>query len=123
MAVAKNNSAIFFIKYWLPAIIYSIIIFYISSQPGNQLPDLFLGQDIIFHIIEYGIFALFISRALKHSLPKQSYLKRIFFSCIMLSVYAITDEIHQAGVPYRDASVWDVVVDAIGGFVGSLVYR
>jgi VanZ family protein len=33
----------------------------------------------------------------------------------------VTDELHQILTPYRDASVGDVVADAIGGVIGAAV--
>jgi VanZ family protein len=38
-------------------------------------------------------------------------------------VYGITDEIHQSFVPMRDASMYDVMADSIGSFVGAYFYK
>ena len=39
---------------------------------------------------------------------------------IFVALYATSDEIHQAFVPTRQASVWDVLLDTTGGAFGLL---
>jgi len=112
-----------FIKYWLPVIIYAIFIFYVSSIPGEVIPVLFAHQDIIFHIIEYAIFALLINRALKAHYPGLIYPRRILLVFLLSFIYAISDEFHQLFVPGRYASGFDLFTDGLGSFLGSLFYR
>ena len=38
----------------------------------------------------------------------------------LVALYAASDEIHQAFVPSRQASVWDVLLDTTGAAVGLL---
>jgi VanZ family protein len=124
VAVAKNNSpARFFIKYWLPVLICAILIFYISSIPGDNIPSLFNYQDIFFHILEYAIFAFLVNRALKATKPGLIYIKRfiwVFFLCL---IYAIIDELHQAFVPHRHPSLIDITYDGIGICLMSVFYK
>jgi len=124
MPVIKNNSlALKFAKYWLPVIIYAILIFYISSIPGENIPLLFWGQDIAFHIIEYAFFALLINRALKEYYPRQSQVKRFLWVFAVAIIYALSDEFHQSFVPYRTASAFDIAIDGIGIFFAHIFYR
>jgi VanZ family protein len=112
-----------FIKYWLPVIIYAIIIFYVSSLRGEEIPSLFAYQDVVFHVIEYAVFAILINRALKACYPSLVYIKRIFWVFFVASVYAITDELHQACIPNRCASIKDFAFDVLGVFICNVFYR
>ena len=111
-----------FIKYWLPVIIYAILIFCVSSLRGEDIPSLFLYQGIVFHAIEYAILALLINRALKAWYPGLVYIRRIFWVFFVACIYAITDELHQAFVPNRFCSGWDLAFDSAGVFIGNIFY-
>jgi len=39
---------------------------------------------------------------------------------LIVTMYAITDELHQSFVPSREGSVWDVLLDTTGGAFGLL---
>jgi len=123
MTLSLNNAAsLRFIKYWLPVIIYAIFIFYLSSFPGTNLPKLFVGQDILFHIIEYTFLALLISRALKTYQPNLIYTRRVLLVFLISLAYAVSDEFHQIFVSGRCASGLDILIDGIGSCIGSIFY-
>jgi len=124
MAVNINSTSVSkFFKYWLPVIICAILIFYLSSLTGKEIPGLFTGQDIIGHLTEYAILALLLSRALKAYSLKLSYNKRLLLACVIAIIYAASDEFHQSFVPGRDCSSLDLLLDAIGSLTGGLVYQ
>lgn len=102
---------------------YAIFIFYLSSIPGENIPGLFTSQDVVFHILEYAIFAALVNRALKAYQPRLNYLRRFLWIFFLVIVYAVTDEFHQSFVPNRFASVIDVMYDGIGIFVSHIFYR
>ena len=106
----------YFIKYWIPIIIYMGFIYYFSSlsNPIEQvIPDKVLiyfdFERFVYHIIEYGILSFLFYRALKINVKNPQTLA-ILFSII----YAITDEIHQFYVPGRFSNVFDVAVNSFG---------
>lgn len=121
MAV-KSNSPAAFLKYWLPVIIYGALIFSLSSVPGEQIPQLFNAQDIVFHAIEYGIFAILVSRAVKAYYPSINFVRRFGWVFLVSILYAISDEFHQSFITNRDASVFDTIIDSVGAFIGGWVY-
>jgi len=121
VAVIRNKMK--FLKYSLPAVIYALLIFYLSSIPGGDLAQLFPYQDIVFHIIEYGIFAILISRAIKGYWPGMLIFKRILWTVAVVLVYAISDEFHQSFVPNRYPAVTDIAYDGIGAIASSIFYR
>jgi VanZ family protein len=112
-----------FIIYWLPVLIYAILIFYLSSIPGEDIPVVFRYQDVLLHIIEYAIFALLFSRALKAYQPRLSFDKRFVAVFIFSFFYAVSDEIHQSFVPQRNCSLLDLMYDSIGIVAASILYR
>lgn len=112
-----------FIKYWLPVIVYAGLIFHISSVPGEDIPALFFGQDIIFHFFEYAGLAFLIKRALKEYSFGKDNLRRLFWVCLFVIIYAILDEFHQQFVPNRSSSFSDIVIDGMGSVLGGILYR
>jgi len=112
-----------FIKYWLPVVIYAIVIFCFSSVPGENIPGLFLYQDVVFHVIEYAVFAFLISRALKAYNQKMHYRLRFLWVIALVLAYALSDELHQYFVIGRTASFLDVFYDGLGASIMSAFYR
>lgn len=119
----KGVRVVKLIKYWLPVVIYAIIIFYFSSIPGQDIPHVFPYQDIVFHVIEYALFALLINRALRAGNPAIAYSRRFLWVIVLVIIYAITDEFHQSFVPNRIPSLFDIVSDGIGACIANLIYR
>ena len=106
----------YFIKYWLPVIIYMILIFYLSSLPNPieqvipvKLIPYFDLDDFIYHISEYLVLSFLLYRALKTISEKPEIL-----AILISTLYAITDEMHQYFVPGRISSVFDVAFDIFG---------
>ena len=108
-------------KYWLPVIAYMAFIFYLSSRPMHEeiLPEIW-NIDKVAHFIEYWVLGFLWSRALK---SKQEMPKATLIAFVITFLYAVSDEIHQYFVPNRDASVYDVIADGLGGWLGIWVYR
>jgi VanZ family protein len=118
-----NKRTTLIIKYWFPLFLWMGFIFYTSSIPGENIPSIFCFQDTVYHLVIYLILAYFFSRALRNTYAPVRYLEIIFFTIAFGVIYGVTDELHQAFVPNRTVSNFDVFIDAIGSFLGSLVYR
>lgn len=76
------------------------------------------------HLTEYAILALLLWRARRKPVrgdtrPWKGVEAR--FAVTIVALYASTDEFHQAFVPSRQASVWDVLLDTCGAVVGMLL--
>jgi VanZ family protein len=126
-----------FIANWGPAILWAAIIFYFSTESfsSSQTSQLFgpvLGlffpgisprQFEIFHLAirklghwtEYFILALLVFRAFRCEFHSYSWVRHAAFTAIIIFLYAISDELHQAFVPSRTASFADVLLDSFGG--------
>lgn len=110
-----------FIKLWLPVLIWTGFIFFLSSQPDlkSDLPqtwDFFFRK--IAHMAEYGILIYLLFRAFRgYDLnSRKSLILAITFSFL----YAISDEYHQSFVFGREGTARDVVIDTIGIIAVSL---
>ena len=111
------------INLWLPVLTCMGFIFYTSSMPADKIPYLFKHQDIAYHFLIYLILALCFTRAVKNTYKNISALKIILLTVIFGVIYGISDEWHQSFTLYRDVSGFDIFIDGLGSFIGSLVYQ
>lgn len=107
-----------FFKYWLPVLLYAILIFYISSIKGPQIPPIFILSDYILHAIEYLPFGFLMCRAIKNTKDNFSSRKIFIASIVLVFLYAASDEFHQLFIPGRFASLIDLFADTIGASIG-----
>ncbi|KPK99006.1 MAG: hypothetical protein AMJ95_01350 [Omnitrophica WOR_2 bacterium SM23_72] len=98
------------------------VIFYTSSIPGSGVPSLFPYQDLLYHFLIFFLLACFFIRAMKNTYPAFSHIKIVFFTTIFVIIYGLTDEGHQAFVPLRTVSVFDLFIDCLGGFVACILF-
>ena len=109
--------------YWLPPVVWMGLIFILSAQPSlPHAPDTLL--DFILkkaaHMIEYGILAFLLWRALSRRLGTFS--RSALAAAFALSVlYAASDEYHQTFVSGRHGKLMDVGFDTVGALVALLV--
>ena len=111
------------IKLWLPVIFYAGLIFLISSIPRTYFPSGFYSMDKIFHLIEYLIFGLLLSRAIKNSFLGLNRINLCIIVTLVAINYGMSDEFHQLFVVGKQASGWDILVDGIGGLIAGLIYK
>lgn len=116
-----KNSLFRYFKAFLPAIVWALIIYFLSSQ--QVLPALSLSViDFIFkktaHIFVYGVlYILIIKGFAKLNYPFEKIWLKALLVCLL---YAIFDEIHQSTVFGRTATVTDVGFDFLGAGVVAL---
>ena len=69
------------------------------------------------HLTEYAILALLAARAFRTS--SRELLRRRWFwvSLLFVVAYSLTDEFHQSFVPSRGASIYDSMIDSLGGLI------
>lgn len=110
-------------KFWLPAVIWAVIIFLFSNFPTARVAPV-SWQDFLFkktiHLTEYAIFFTLWFRALKNtanfSLPKTA--RWVFIWTVL---YAVTDEFHQTFIDGREGTVRDVIIDGVGALLAWLL--
>jgi len=108
-------------RYWFLAGIYMGLIFIASSIPGESLPQVSISDKVI-HGVEYGLLSWILGKALRTS-QKEIFLKQAAILSIIITIlYGISDEIHQAFVPWRNPDIYDVIVDGIGAILAQVIF-
>jgi len=105
---------------WIPAAGVMAVAFILSSIPGSGIPYLFSFQDTAVHVIIYAALGFFVYPALRSSLPMLTGRQALFSTLGFCVLYGISDEFHQSFVPGRTASLFDVMINSAGGFIGVL---
>ncbi|HEY0377830.1 MAG TPA: VanZ family protein [Pyrinomonadaceae bacterium] len=74
------------------------------------------------HFLEYGILAFLAARAFSSS--PGPFLRRRWFliSLLLVVIYSLSDEYHQSFVPSRGASIYDSLIDTLGGLTALLLF-
>ena len=102
---------------WVPAIFIAGCNFYLSSQEHiEQMPD-FWNADKLVHFFCFAGFSFWVAFACNIKAYKMTWLPTL-----VISIWAVTDEIHQSFTPGRDASIFDWLSDTIGAFVGAVIF-
>lgn len=109
--VARRDS----VSAWLPSALWMAFLFYLSSLPQIPGPQEILTIQIVRktgHAFVYGILAALNYRALHNTKPGVT--RPGVLAWVLAVSYAATDEAHQAFVPGRHATAFDVLIDALG---------
>jgi VanZ family protein len=110
------------LRFWFPLVLYSVMIFCVSSWPGAHTYRRIFHYDKILHIIEYIPFGFFGGRALHKSFFPIRFKAVGLGVLVMALLYGLSDEWHQSFVPGRSASIYDVAADLIGALGGCYLY-
>ena len=105
--------------YWLPVIVWMIVIFLFSSRQKVAITDSYAVSFLFFktlHLLEYSFFYILLYRAFRNTSVRNK--NAYILSFVILTLFAISDEIHQAFVPTREGRLRDVIIDLIGGGLG-----
>lgn len=131
MIKGKNMKKKYF---WMTAtILYCAAIFITTASPASTGGNTFQQIVEIFHINEQqAAFVNVIFRKLVHlsafgllavlfykSFEKQRY----FLAWLCTTIYAASDEIHQAFIPDRTGAILDVGIDSLGALIALLILR
>jgi VanZ family protein len=133
-----------FLKYWLPIVIWLIMIFIGSTDlmsaqhtsriigpilrwlhPGISPSRIEQVQFVIrktAHLSEYAVLSLLIFRALANMIQSGRFAGAASITLLISSAFAASDEFHQSFVPSRTSSVRDVVIDITGAIFGMTIY-
>jgi VanZ family protein len=67
------------------------------------------------HLTEYAILALLAARAFRASSRELLRTRWFWVSLLFVVAYSLSDEFHQSFVPSRTASIYDSMIDSVGG--------
>lgn len=130
------------LRNWAPAVLWAGVIFFFSTDNFSSantskfleslLSAIFSGitseRFEVIHLLirklahwsEYLIFSLLLIRALQGQFKRKLELRRAVWIAAGISIYALSDELHQVFVPSRTASLADAALDSFGGICGIL---
>ena len=108
--------------YRLPLVAFCLLLFWQSSFPSLSSAPLFPHDDKLMHLGAYAFLAFLAARNIGQERPFFSRKKIGILALLFAVLYGLSDEIHQAFVPARTASVWDFAADILGGFIGAGFY-
>ncbi|MEZ5543265.1 MAG: VanZ family protein [Pseudomonadota bacterium] len=102
----------------LLAIGWAAVIYYLSDQPGIDLPPLFPHVDKLLHLIAYGVLGFLAMGACSPAACRQH--SGYYWLIVALAgLYGVLDEYHQSFVPGRDTDPYDALADVCGGLLGA----
>jgi len=105
---------------WVPAVVLMGAIYCLSSLPSAEVPHFGLVDFLVKkggHLLGYALLALAFSYGLDGKSASQY---RLAF--LLAVLYALGDEFHQSFVPGRQASPYDVGIDALGAALALWIY-
>ena len=69
------------------------------------------------HLTEYAILAWLAARAFRTSSNELLHYRWFLLALILVVLYSLSDEFHQSFVPSRGASLYDCMIDTVGGLM------
>ena len=109
---------------WALVIAYAAGIFVLSASsvpPPAEAVSIRVGDKAL-HLLEYAVIALLLSLAVAATPSPRVRARDSWIALAAAVLYAATDELHQAFVPGRDASLLDFAADAAGAAMGAAVH-
>lgn len=109
---------------YFPLGLYWLIIFILTSIPGNNIPKMFGSSDKLKHFGAYFLLAFLLNFTLyvQKRFPILSK-KSMLFTFLITLFYGLFDEVHQIFIPGRAFDWWDLVADAVGSLVGIFLVK
>lgn len=107
---------------FLPALAYMGLISWLSALPLSLPLSGIPLRDKLVHAIEYGLLGLLSARAMRVGFPALRPRQALITAAVITALFGYFDELHQAFVPGRDASLMDLAADAVGAALGVLAY-
>jgi VanZ family protein len=126
-----------FIKYWLPVLLWMIFIFIGSGDlmsaehtsrflipflrwiaPDMSPATLAAIQLLVrkcAHLTEYAILAALLYRAFRQD--QDRFWRAAALAFLVAAIYATLDEFHQSFISSRTGSPWDVIIDCAGAMI------
>jgi len=126
-------------KYWAPVFLWMSFIFWMSTGTfSSENTSLIIEPILRFfmpsiapervavihgairklgHVSEYFILGILLFRAFRGGSTEMRSPRWAFSSLLVIVLYAASDEFHQSFVPARTASLVDVGIDTLGGFL------
>lgn len=115
-------------KYFIPAIIWFIVIFVLCAMPGKDIPHISFLEMLAFdkwvHAGIFFVLVLFLMRGMKFTYLRAAHSTALLFALAVAIPYGGLLEIMQgAFFQDRSADAYDFIANSFGAICGVLVYR
>lgn len=109
---------------WLPTLAWAGVIFLISAQPSESLPDFGLNDLVAAagHLFVYAVLMVLLLTALRRT-TRLTAARVTLLAFALLALYALSDEYHQSFVPGRDPALFDWLTDLTGAALAWAIQR
>ena len=97
----------------------AITITWCSGRSVDGLPPTFEGSDKVVHFLLFGLMATLVARI--ETVARTRPLGR-YAAILIVSVFGVTDELHQHFTPGRSMDFWDWVADSLGAGLATALY-
>ncbi len=108
---------------WFPLFAWMCTLWVLSAQSSLGPAGGFFGLphgDKIAHATAYAILTVLFFRLFNARCLPLTRRAPVFLALFATLLYGLTDEVHQAYVAGRDASIWDLLADGMGACVAGL---
>ncbi|HYP15606.1 MAG TPA: VanZ family protein [Opitutus sp.] len=97
----------------------ALVITFCSSRATPQWDQPIADLDKLVHFVLYGLMATVVARlsAVQRTRPFG-----IYTAVLIVSVFGVTDELHQHFTPGRSLDAWDWVADTLGAVTATVLY-
>ena len=114
-------------KYYIPAILWSFLILFLSTTGGINLPaswwDL-ISLDKVGHLVVYGIFCMLLLGGFTHNRSLALEQRGIIIALGVSIIYGIGMEVIQyTFFPGRFFEIPDIIANIIGSFLGLYLFK
>lgn len=110
---------------WCAVTLWAATIFYLSSLTGREIARMvpFDFWDKLAHFLAFAAGGFLVAAALRWAVA-WPWKKIAIFAIVGVSLYGITDEIHQLFTPFRSGGDFgDWLADTLGGVAGVMLFR
>ncbi len=103
---------------WMVVVAWMGVIFVLSSQPGldTGLGRIGFGISKVGHVVVFSTLGFLTA----HAMDVSGVRYRVWWTVVLVALYAIFDELHQAFVPGRDPMLTDVGIDTVSGWIAAI---
>jgi VanZ family protein len=102
---------------WLPAVLYMMVIFIVSSMSDLGEPPGGVSDKSL-HLLSYAVLGVLLIVPLAKAALSRVTWRRALVAIALATLYGVSDEFHQSFVPGRSPELLDVAADAAGATLG-----
>lgn len=103
-------------------IIGPLVLWFFPNTTSETLATIHFLTRKLAHFTEYFILGLLCARAFYGSLNRKLHQHWFVLAIMVVALYAFADEYHQSFVPSRTSSIYDSLIDIVGGLTALMIF-